>query len=167
MFGNSRLRRSHSIEKAPGQQGGKSPLRRVLGLALAITVAAVALPGRAAHADLTFTSHYGSKVYVAFASSDATCPGATYYDRWRVKGWYAVEPGQLITVLVGTVAQKEIFWYAESADRKAVWAGSWPFPVTPSAFDHCSVERPDGGELRFFSDIHIGDYYIFDIALQP
>jgi uncharacterized membrane protein len=117
---------------------------------LAVVAAAIALPGKAAHADLKFTNHFQTPIYVLIGWYDENSCGS--FDPWRAKGWYRVDRGQTATLFYGDLTHVGRYWYyyAMSEDRSFVWEGDYYFFVNPdAAFDICDTPGPGVDKLGF------------------
>jgi uncharacterized membrane protein len=109
---------------------------------LAVAAAALALPGKTAHADLKFTNYYQKPVYVAIGwNDDQSC---NPNNPWRAKGWYRIERGETKTLWYGDLAAKRYwYFYAMSEDRTYLWQGDYYFWVnSDQAFDICDDPGP-------------------------
>jgi uncharacterized membrane protein len=137
---------------------GFSSLRHTLGLALAITAAAIALPGRPACADLILKNDYKAtiSVAVAFYQAPAAC---SLLGGWEVKGWYVIAPGQSATAIYGDLRKRNpydggtYYLYAFATDG-AEWKGPHLTTLNMSqAFDICDGVTTAGTERRGFFPI--------------
>jgi uncharacterized membrane protein len=140
-------------------------MRNIVRLALALTAAAIALQGRAAHADLRFTNQSESTIYVAMGWRDMAYCGE--WGGWRAAGWYPVQKGETTTVWYGNCASMNRYWYyyAESADGSAKWEGDVPFTVSAtSAFDICDGGTL-GGDTYYFRGFDVGSHRDFTMSL--
>jgi len=141
-------------------------MRNIVRLALALTAAAIAMPGRAAHADLKFTNQSESTIYVAIGWRDVAHCGE--WGGWRSAGWYPVRKGETATVWYGDCASMNRYWYyyAESEDGSK-WDGDVPFDVHPTApFDICQ-DGTIASDLKvyYFRGFDVGSYRNFTMTL--
>lgn len=124
---------------------------------------------RPAHADLRFTNHYRTPVYVAVAqyAGDIWRSDIGRAAQWQSRGWYRVNSGQTITVYRGSVSKLNRYWYAyvEAEDGRAIWSGNYLFRVNdPEAFNYVLPGRDhlDSRWQRkgfFAMDVRDNDHY--------
>ncbi|WP_339795865.1 DUF1036 domain-containing protein [Paenibacillus sp. FSL R5-0744] len=92
---------------------------------------------------LSFRNNTSLTVYVAFAYySSASCnqdsnPLIPWPSWYEAVGWYTINPGQTVEVLSGEVNNREIYYYAESSDRRLVWSGVNYLTLPQNAFKLC------------------------------
>jgi|UniRef100_UPI00403F2ACA hypothetical protein len=92
---------------------------------------------------LSFRNSTSVTIYVAFAYySSASCnkgsiPLIPWPSWYEAVGWYTINPGQTVEVLNGAVNNREIYYYAESADRRLVWSGVNYLTLPQNAFKLC------------------------------
>jgi uncharacterized membrane protein len=132
---------------------------------LAVAAAALALPGKAAHADLKFTNHFAQPVYVLMGFYDPNSCGS--FNPWRAIGWYKVERGQTVATYSGNIGSVSPYWYyyATSEDRKTNWTGDYDFMVNLTAgFDICDTPGP-GVDKLYFRQADVGNAADYTITL--
>jgi uncharacterized membrane protein len=126
---------------------------------LAVAAGALALPGKAAHADLKFTNYYQTPVYVAIGWYDPYACGDI--SPWRAKGWYRIGYRETVTLWSGKLTDTNNYWYyyAESEGpvylaSKRYWEGPYEFLVNDTdAFDICDSGGPGLSPRYGFKEI--------------
>lgn len=94
----------------------------------------------AAKADITFCNNYTSEIWVAvgYPYLNDTLSCTKYYGTDEMIGWYAMTPGNCVTVFGGCYSGTNTIEFNASAADGAYWAGALDYgKLSYSAFDFC------------------------------
>jgi hypothetical protein len=105
---------------------------------------------------LSFQNDYSEDVWIAILYRSSDCQNA---GDWKLTGWFALAPGQLLPVYVGKLASNNRYWYYYAYARDgATWSGDTFYHYIPdTSFDWCWNFGNTTENMVGFIEIDVGD----------
>jgi uncharacterized membrane protein len=131
-------------------------------LAIAVCISFIAFGwSTRVHAGLNICNESGQPIYVAIAWEEN--------NDWHSRGWFNINSLSCATPISGTLQSRYYWYYAESLEKKLIWAGngathSGAFCVITDAFFFRDSNRTDC-DYRDFKRIDTGDTVVYTLSL--